>query len=320
MVGTKLKKEVYQADSSNYTSNRAKYSTIQQICIHHIAAVWTAKRLGELWQDASRNGSSHYGIGNNGEIGQYVSEDCVAWTNTVWSSNIKCVTIEVSNSSTGGDWLVSDKALNTLIKLVADIAERNNLGKLVKGDNLIWHSLVYSTECPGNYLRSKMDYIVEEANRINGYTDLVIEDIENKKVVLNKDTSLWDLTFTSWSDVKSIKEFKKGDVIEVSALATHSLGGQYYLTEYSYTNEIENGFNIKDCDDYVEELIEENNETDLNGSNSNEITSDSVVGTEDTETSENDTLNSEIHQDTTNIILKILKLIINFIKNIGGKK
>ena len=49
--------------------------------------------------------------------------------------------------------------------MVADIAKRNNLGTLVKGKNLTWHSIYSNTACPGAYLLSKMDYIATEANK-----------------------------------------------------------------------------------------------------------------------------------------------------------
>ena len=51
---------------------------------------------------------------------------------------------------------------------MADIAKRNGLGKLVPGENLTWHSMFASTDCPGPYLLSKMQYIADEANKING--------------------------------------------------------------------------------------------------------------------------------------------------------
>ena len=155
------------AYSGNYTKGRSQ--KISKITIHHMAGVMTAEQCGYIWQKKGRNGSSHYGIGNDGRIGNYVDESNTAWTDSNWNSNCKSVTIETSNSKTGGNWPVSDKALNSLIKLVADIAKRNGLGKLVKGQNLTWHSMYASTTCPGDYLRSKMDYIVSEANKINGY-------------------------------------------------------------------------------------------------------------------------------------------------------
>ena len=141
---------------------------IEAITIHHMAGILSAESCGQIWQTPGREGSSHYGIGNDGKIGQYVDEENTAWCNSNWDSNCKSVTIETSNCSTGGDWPVSDEALNSLIRLVADIAKRNNLGKLVKGKNLTWHSMFVNTECPGAYLMSKLDYIINEANKING--------------------------------------------------------------------------------------------------------------------------------------------------------
>ena len=245
------------AHSSNYSAGRSGRK-IEMIAIHHMAGVLSAEQCGKIFQTAGRGGSSHYGIGNDGRIGLYVDESNTAWTNSNWDSNCKSVTIETSNSSTGGNWNVGDKALNSLIKLVADISKRNGLGKLVKGKNVVWHSMYTSTVCPGPYLLSKLDYIIAEANKINFPPEpatLKIENITNKKVKLNKDTSLWDLSFKTYTEVKSVKKFKKGDIIEVSAKAYHPIGAIYYLTEYSYSNKINNGFNVVDCEDYVEKKL-----------------------------------------------------------------
>ncbi len=166
MSNSKLATEKYPAHSSNYTKGR-NGKRIEAITIHHMAGVLSAKQCGAIFQRKGRNGSSHYGIGKNGEIASYVDESNTAWTNSNWNSNCKSVTIETSNSKTGGNWPVSDKVLNSLIKLVADIGKRNNLGTLVKGKNVTWHSMFTNTACPGKYLLSKMDYIISEANKIN---------------------------------------------------------------------------------------------------------------------------------------------------------
>ncbi len=155
------------ANSSNYTVGRSGRK-VEMIAIHHMAGILTAKQCGNIFAKAGRGGSSHYGIGKDGEIAQYVDEANTAWTNSNWDSNCKSVTIETSNCETGGEWKVSDKVLDKLIELVADIAKRNNLGKLVKGKNLVWHSMYTATTCPGNYLLSKLNYIIEQANKING--------------------------------------------------------------------------------------------------------------------------------------------------------
>ena len=154
------------AYAGNYTKGRSGYK-ISMIAMHHMAGKLTAKQCGAIFQRKGRNGSANYGIGYNGEIGLYVDECNTAWANSNWVSNCKSVSIEVSNDSTGGNWHVSDKSLNSLIKLVADIAKRNKLGTLVRGKNFVWHSMYTSTACPGQYLLSKIDYIIAEANKIN---------------------------------------------------------------------------------------------------------------------------------------------------------
>lgn len=153
------------AHTSNYTRGRSE--RITKITVHHMAGVLSAKRCGELFQNPKRCGSAHYGIGNDGTIAQYVSEADTAWTDGNWNSNCRSVTIETSNSERGGDWKVSDAALDSLIKLVADIAKRKGLGRLEAGKNLTWHSMYAATACPGEYLKSKMEYIAEKANEIN---------------------------------------------------------------------------------------------------------------------------------------------------------
>lgn len=166
------------AYSGNYTQGR-RGNKISKITVHHMAGVMSATQCGALWQRKGRRGSSHYGIGNDGAIGNYVDENNIAWTDSNWKSNCTSVTIETSNNARGGDWTVSDVALNSLIKLCADIAKRNGLGTLVPGKNLTWHSMYTNTTCPGNYLRSKMQYIADEANKINNRSVVAPVPVKN---------------------------------------------------------------------------------------------------------------------------------------------
>lgn len=167
MPNSKLVNVIVPADPSNYTVGRSG-SAIRDITIHHMAGVLSAEQCGAIFARPGRNGSSHYGIGVNGEVGQYVDEANTAWTNSNWDSNCRSVTIETSNCDTGGEWPVSDAAYDTLIKLVADIAKRNNLGTLVAGENLTWHSMFAPTTCPGDFLRARVEEIARKANEING--------------------------------------------------------------------------------------------------------------------------------------------------------
>ena len=161
------------AYSGNYTRNRARQGgKISEITIHHAAGIVSIDGLGELWQRVGRKGSSHYGVAGS-EVGQYVAECDVAWTNSDWPANCRAVTIEVSNSGGAPNWPISDASLQTLVQLVADIAKRNGLHPLVLGKNLTWHSMYTATACPGPYLYSRLQQICDEANNINKEEDLM---------------------------------------------------------------------------------------------------------------------------------------------------
>lgn len=164
MSKSSLTQKVVPADEGNYTKGRSGRN-IEAITIHHMAGRLTAEQCGRIFQTKGRYGSSHYGVGYDGSIANYVDEEDTAWTNSNWDSNCKSVTIETSDND--NSWYVNDTTLNVLIKLVADIAKRRNLGTLVPGKNLTWHSMFTNTTCPGDYLRNKMQYIADEANKIN---------------------------------------------------------------------------------------------------------------------------------------------------------
>ena len=164
MAYSKLANDFYPAYAGNYTVGRSGRK-IEAITIHHMAGVLSAKQCGDIFKTVGRCGSSHYGIGNSGEVLCYVDEENTAWTNSNWDSNCKSITIEISDND--NSWYVNDTTLNAVIKLVADIAKRRGLGTLVPGKNLTWHSMFTNTTCPGDYLRSKMQYIADEANKIN---------------------------------------------------------------------------------------------------------------------------------------------------------
>lgn len=194
--------------ASHYSNGRSGRK-IEMITIHHMAGVLSAKQCGRIFQ-GNRQASSHYGIGNDGEIAQYVDEANTAWTNSNWNANCRAVTIETSNNKTGGDWTVGDKALNSLIKLIADIAKRNNLGTLVKGKNVTWHRMYSATTCPGAYLLSKMDYIVSEANKLNATKVNVSTTNETVYTVVKGDTlsgiaSKYGTTYQKLAQYNNIK-------------------------------------------------------------------------------------------------------------------
>lgn len=176
MSKSSLVQVVVPADEGNYTKGRSGRS-IEAITIHHMAGVLSAEQCGRIFQAKDRYGSSHYGVGYDGSIANYVDEENTAWTNSNWDSNCKSITIEISDND--NSWYVNDTTLNAVIKLVADIANRRGLGTLVPGKNLTWHSMFTNTTCPGDYLRSKMQYIADEANKINSGSSVPSSNVVN---------------------------------------------------------------------------------------------------------------------------------------------
>ena len=151
-------------------SSNPRSGIISKITIHHMAGNLTIEQCGEVFAPASRSASSNYGIGSDGRIGMYVEEKNRAWTSGNSKNDNVAITIEVANDEIGGEWHVSSEALNSLIKLCADICLRNGIERLIfTGDesgNLTMHKYFKPTACPGPYLESKFGYIASEVNKI----------------------------------------------------------------------------------------------------------------------------------------------------------
>ena len=100
MAVSPLATERYPAYSGNYTVGRPQ-GPINHITVHHMAGVLSARQCGGIFQTPGRNASSHYGIGNGGEIANYVDESDTAWCDSNWNSNCTTVSIETSDCELG---------------------------------------------------------------------------------------------------------------------------------------------------------------------------------------------------------------------------
>lgn len=153
--------------SPNHSGRRNQ--PITKIAIHHTAGAISAATIGNIFRPTSRQASCNYGIGNDNKIVLCVDESNRSWcTSSSWCDN-RAVTIEVSNSSNGGNWPVSDRVLATLIDLVTDICRRNGIKNCTytggKDGVLQKHEWYANTNCPGPYLGSKFSYIASEVNK-----------------------------------------------------------------------------------------------------------------------------------------------------------
>lgn len=186
----------------NYSPNHSgrRNQPITKIAIHHTAGAISAATIGQIFKPTSRQASCNYGIGNDNKIVLCVDESNRSWcTSSSWCDN-RAITIEVANSSNGGNWPVSDRVLATLIDLVTDICRRNGIKNCTftggKDGVLQKHEWYANTNCPGPYLGSKFSYIASEVNkRLHG---------GSTSPSVTQSSSLYRVR-KSWSDAKSQK-------------------------------------------------------------------------------------------------------------------
>ena len=213
----------------NYTllspnCSKPRNNKITKIVIHHMAGNLTVEACGKVFQPTSRQASSNYGVGTDGRVGMYVEECNRAWTSGNATIDNQAITIEVANDVIGGNWHVSDKALQKTIELCADICKRNDIKKLNftgdKNGNLVAHRYYQATACPGEYLYSKFSYIADEVNKLLG----VATSTAKTYTVVSGDTlsKIGSKTGVNWKTIAELNGIKfpyiikKGQVLKLS--------------------------------------------------------------------------------------------------------
>ena len=172
------------ASSSNYTQGRKGYK-VCKITPHHMAGILSGEQCAKLFQNPNRQASANYCIGNDGGIVGCVDENNRAWTSSSSSNDCQAITIEVSNSSTGGDWPISDAAWNSLVNLCVDICKRYGFTLKydgTKNGSLTRHNMFAATSCPGKYLQNRFQELADTVNaKLSGSTTTSSSTSSNKK-------------------------------------------------------------------------------------------------------------------------------------------
>lgn len=136
---------------------------------HHMAAVWTAETCARSFQNASRGASANYCIGYDGTLVCSLDEDYAAGTSSSYWNDNQAITVEVANSSAGGDWPISQAAWNTLVNLAVDVCRRHGFRLSYTGNSsgsLTEHRMFSATACPGPYLHARMNELAAQVNSI----------------------------------------------------------------------------------------------------------------------------------------------------------
>jgi len=150
---------------------------INGVVIHHVAGT---NGLSYVANKNSRNSYPTYHIANSGAVTGIVNPERRPFS-TGGTPDPNAVTFEIDNSSVGGNWPISPAALDSLIDVIvfhgsqsprASKGFAKNKPSVTQSEFFIaWHSQYKATACPGPFIMSQLDYIVDECNkRASGVT------------------------------------------------------------------------------------------------------------------------------------------------------
>ena len=162
----------YKNISKNKTANRNH--AIDTITIHCFVGQVTAKQGCDFFASTPKECSANYVVGFDGSIGLSVEEKDRSWCSSNRENDMRAITIEVA-SETSEPYSVTEKAYNSLIKLLVDECKRNNIKLLlwrndksligqVNKQNMTVHRWFANKSCPGTYLFNKMGEIADAVN------------------------------------------------------------------------------------------------------------------------------------------------------------
>ncbi len=98
-----------------YHKCNPRTAKITRITPHHMAGKMGAEACAKYHRDGDRQAAANDYIGTDGTIWGGVPEEFRAWTSSSWDNDNQAITIEVSNSATGGNWPISHAAFNSLV-------------------------------------------------------------------------------------------------------------------------------------------------------------------------------------------------------------
>lgn len=169
----------YTKISPNKTSPRTH--EIDTITIHCVVGQCSVETLGSIFAPTSKEASCNYAIGYDGRIALIVEEKDRSWCSSNSANDNRAITIEVASDTTH-PYAVNDTVYKSLINLLTDICQRNNIKELKwKADksligqpdkqNMTVHRWFDNKACPGDYLYSRHGQIAAEVNARLGKSD-----------------------------------------------------------------------------------------------------------------------------------------------------
>lgn len=136
--------------TSQHYDGRFGYK-VCKITPHYMAAAWSGKQCADYFARNTRQASSNYCIGINGDIACSVDEENAAWTSSNWLNDSQSITIECGNinNATGE---MTQATWDSLVNLCVDICKRYGFRLNYTGNSsgsLTMHKMFAATSCPG---------------------------------------------------------------------------------------------------------------------------------------------------------------------------
>lgn len=159
---------------------------ITKITIHHAAGVINAEPLAHIFQNTRRNASCNYAIGNDGKIIGVVPEENRSFCSTSRWNDSRAITIEVGNSTGAPKWEIGEAAMNSLIRLCADICRRYCIIPYYNGTadaSMTFHCFYTQTECPGPYVKKHINGIIQRINNELNFIETDPEPLDDSYLV-----------------------------------------------------------------------------------------------------------------------------------------
>lgn len=165
--------------SPNHYDGRNGYK-ITHITLHimvgHLAGT------DSVFKTAGSQASAHYGIGADGAIHQYVSENDGSWSDANYASNNSTISIEHEGGMIGVP--CTQACMDASARLCADIARRQGWTRLWHdglNGNIWLHREVPGTDhygCPDKAVNGlDVDYVIKKANQLlQGDNDMALTD------------------------------------------------------------------------------------------------------------------------------------------------
>lgn len=139
--------------------NSRQGASISRIIVHH----WAGTQGGDSrLVNPNEAVSANYILYSDGTLVGQVPEEYRAWTTGGPGFDNPSITVEIQNSSVGGDWPISDKAYLKLIQLIADLAKRYGWGGVTSA-RVRGHREFVATACPGPYVFTRFGDIIAKS-------------------------------------------------------------------------------------------------------------------------------------------------------------